>query len=74
MTKKEIEKKRKELTNILIEADARPRLEKLAQLAKEVGASFTRMGQPPIVSTDLIPLVQNLIMETEVLTHDIGKE
>ena len=71
MTREEFENKRKELTKIfLIETDAGPRLDKLTQLAREVGVSITLMGQPPIVSPDLIPMAKNLITETEIV-HNI---
>jgi len=43
MTRKEIEKNREELTNILKEDDAEKRLEKLQELGKRVGASITKM-------------------------------
>jgi hypothetical protein len=48
MTRGEIEKKKKELDDILKRADADARLEKLKALAKEVGASVTRMENVPI--------------------------
>jgi len=70
MTREEIKKKRKELINLLTEENAGTRLEKLQQLAREIGASGMRMGLPPIVSDDRIPMAQNLITETEIV-HNI---
>jgi DNA-binding transcriptional ArsR family regulator len=43
MTRGEIEKKKRDLDGILKETNAETRLEKLKALAKEVGASVTRM-------------------------------
>ncbi len=45
MKRKEIEKKKVELDEILKEPDENDRLNKLKALAKEVGASVTRMGK-----------------------------
>jgi hypothetical protein len=73
MTREEIEKKRKELTNILIEEDAEKRLEKLQQLAKEVGASITRMEKVEIQRDSRGAVryqTSNEITETEIV-HNI---
>ena len=70
MTREEIEEKRKELTDILAEEDAGQRLEKLQQLAKEVGASVTRMEKIEI-RRDRVGAVQyqtsNEITEAEIV-------
>jgi hypothetical protein len=74
MTRKEIEKKKKELTEILKEGDAGVRLEKLQKLAKEVGASVTRM-ETVAVSHNVDGRIiygdsSNKITETEIV-HNV---
>ncbi len=64
MTRKEIKKKRDELISILGEENAGFRLEKIQKLAKEVGASVTRMAIAGKY------LANNEITETEI-AHNI---
>jgi hypothetical protein len=76
MTRKEIETKKRELTEILKEESARSRLEKLQKLAKEVGASVTRMEKIPLRHDGTIHAQivysnpSNEITETEIV-HNI---
>jgi uncharacterized protein YutE (UPF0331/DUF86 family) len=72
MTRKEIETKKRELTEILKENDAGVRLEKLQRLAKEVGASVTRMEkvQTGHDAAHLYYSFENVITESEIV-HNI---
>ncbi len=70
MTRKEIEEKKKELIGILKEDNMPNRLEKLQKLAKEVGASVTRIGLPPVIPGEGIPVARNVITESEIV-HNI---
>lgn len=73
MTRKQIEKKKEDLTDILKEEDTNVRLEKLQKLAKEVGASVTRMGKI-LVKHDIYGKQEyrdeNQITESEIV-HNI---
>jgi hypothetical protein len=73
MRHKEIEKKRKELTEILAQENAEKRWERLQKLAREVGASVTRMGKTPIhqnIDGRICYTTSNEITETEIV-HNI---
>jgi hypothetical protein len=76
MTRKEIEKKKKDLTDILKEGDAGVRLGKLQKLAKEVGASVTRMETVAVSQSQNLDgritygNPSNKITETEIV-HNI---
>lgn len=74
MTRKEIEQKKARLDEILKkEEDAAKRLENLQKLAKEVGASVTRM-EKVTTGTDrvgtILYKISNEITETEIV-HNI---
>ena len=75
MTRKEVEKKKKELTEILKEENDGVRLERLQKLAKEVGASVTRMEKIQVrheftTSGQIIYKPSNEITEMEIV-HNI---
>jgi len=72
MTRKEIEKKKAGLDEILKDEDAAKRLENLQKLAKEVGASITRMErvQTRHDASNVYYNVFNEITETEIV-HNI---
>jgi len=72
MTQEQIEKKKKELDDILKGADAAARFKKLETLAKEVGASVTRMEkvQKGHDAARVYYEEQNTITETEIV-HNI---
>jgi hypothetical protein len=72
MNRKEIEKKRKELVEILKEQETSTRLEKLQTLAKEVGASVTRMERGRLITDSSGRITseemsRNAITETEIV-------
>ena len=72
MKRKEIEKRKGELDEILKEADAGVRLQKLTALAKEIGASVTKMGnvQTGHDAARVHYVSQNIITESEIV-HNI---
>ena len=71
MKRKEIEKKKVVLDKILQEEDAGSRLEKLKALAKEVGASVTKMGnvQTGHDAARIYYNRQNVITESEIVDN-----
>jgi hypothetical protein len=72
MKRVEIEKRKKELNEILKEGDVDARLKKLKVLAKEVGASVTRMGDVQIGhnAAKVFYEQRNIITEAEIV-HNI---
>ncbi|MGA2070704.1 MAG: hypothetical protein ABSG97_05085 [Sedimentisphaerales bacterium] len=75
MKREEIEQKKIKLDEILKMEDARVRLEKLVALAKEVGASVTRMenvqtGETPVIGPAYLYELRNVITEAEIV-HNI---
>ena len=72
MERVEIEKRKKELNEILKEGDVAARLKKLEVLAKEVGASVTRMGDVQIGhnAARVFYEQRNIITEAEIV-HNI---
>lgn len=71
MTHTEIEKKRCQLVEIMKLNSSQDRLDKLVELAKEIGASTLRMGvHTQSAYADRQPIPHNIISECEIV-HNI---